>query len=244
VFYALAGLVLLNRGNQESPGAFAWLRRGICLLPAGICFLLTVIYHGTPEHAVAVNDSWISLWKTIDPGNPTVGTPDASIEALGWTTEQGLSLSLYMLGSGFYQPLAWLMVFTISFILVVLFTDRDNDLEGQPAMTTRIRVTALLLQQLVFISPLFLLGVDYGRWLFLWLVSSMMLHTYGGRASAWLESIVVRIFDFARIPQFIAKVPARDWYLLFFGVPVCWNLHSFLTASPLGRHLDIIRSWL
>jgi hypothetical protein len=244
VFYALAGLILLNRGNPESPGALAALRRGLCLLPAGICFLLTVIHHGTPEHAVAVNDSWIPLWKTIDPGNPAIGTPDASIEALGWTTGQGLSLSLYMLGSGFYQPLAWAMVFAISFMLVVLFTDRDSDREGRPAMATRIRVTALLLQQLVFISPLFLLGVDYGRWLFLWLVSSMMFHSCGWRASARLESLVGRIFGAARVPQIVAKVPARDWYLLFFGVPVCWNLYNFLTASPVGRHLEIIRSWL
>ena len=110
-------------------------------------------------------------------------------------------------------------------------------------MATRIRVTALLLQQLVFISPLFLLGVDYGRWLFLWLVSSMIFHTCGARASVWRESFVERIFDFAQISQIIAKLPARDWYLLFFGVPVCWNLHNFLTASPAGRHLDIIRSW-
>jgi hypothetical protein len=244
VFYALAGLILLNRPNQESPAGFAWVRRGLCLLPAGICFLLTIIHHGTPEHAVAVNESWIPLWETIDPGNPDIGTPDASIAALGWTTGKGLSLSLYMLGTGFYQPMAWLMVFTISFMLVIRFTNRDNDLEGGPAMATRIRVTALLLEQMIFISPLFLLGVDYGRWLFLWLVSSMMFHTYGWRASAWLESIVARVFDFARIPQIIAKVPARDWYLLFFGVPVCWNLHNFLTASPVGRHLDILRSWL
>jgi hypothetical protein len=243
VFYALAGLVLLGHRNQESPGATAVLRRGLCLLPAGICFLLTAIHHGTPEHAAAVNESWIPLWKSMDPGNPAIATPGASIEALGWTTGQGLSLSLYMLGSGFYQPMAWMMVFTISFMLVVLFTDRDSDIKGRAAMATRIRVTALLLEQLAFISPLFLLGVDYGRWLFLWLVSSMMFHTFGRTPSARLESIVGSLFGSARIPQIIAKAPARDWYLLFFGVPVCWNLHNFLTASPVGGHLEIIRLW-
>lgn len=243
VFYALAGLVFLHRRNKESTGAMDLLRRVIRLFPAGFCFLLTVIHHGTPEHAEAINNSWHGLWNSIEPGNPAIGAPDASIKALGWTTRQGLSLSLYMLGSGFYQPLAWAMVFAISFMLVVLFTDRDSDREGRPAMATRIRVTALLLQQLVFISPLFLLGVDYGRWLFLWLVSSMMFHSHGWRASTRLESLVERIFGAARVPQFLAKVPARDWYLLFFGVPVCWNLYNFLTASPVGRHVEIMRSW-
>lgn len=136
------------------------------------------------------------------------------------------------------------MVFMISFLLVMLFTDQYAGQKGKPAMDTRIRVTAILLAQLLFISPLFLLGVDYGRWLFFWIASSMMFHTFGRRAPAWLEVSIARIFDFARIPTLIARVPARDWYLLFFGVPVCWNLHNFLVASPVGRHFEIIRSWL
>jgi hypothetical protein len=57
-----------------------------------------------------------------------------------------------------------------------------------------------------------------------------------------LESAVEKFFTAVRVPQAISMVPARDWYLLFFGVPVCWNLHNFLTASPVGRHLEIIRS--
>lgn len=243
VFYALAGFILFRIRDRESVTGMDFLRRSLALLPAGICFLLTVRHHGTPDQAVAINDSWMPLWRTIHPGNPAIGTPDAAIEALGWTSEQGLSLSLYMLTSGWYQPLAWAMVFTVSFALVVLFTDRDADRRGQPAMETRIRVTAILLAQLAFISPLFLLGVDYGRWLFLWVVSSMMLHSFGRGAPLWLESLVARAFAIARVPDLIVKVPARDWYLLFFGVPVCWNLHNFIFASPVVRHLEIIGSW-
>lgn len=240
VFYALAGIVFFGPGDGMGQNWMKMLRRCCLLFPAGICFLLTVIYHGTPQHAVAVNDSWIGLWKTIDPGNPAVTSPDASIEALGWTTAQGLSLSLHMLTTGLYQPMAWAMVFGISFALVVLFTDRDSDRKGMPAMATRIRVTTILLSQLLFISPLFLLGVDYGRWLFLWVVSTMMFHTFGRRGPGQLESLVEKFFHAVRVPQAISMVQARDWYLLFFGVPVCWNLHNFLTASPVGRHLDTI----
>lgn len=243
VFYALAGLVVFNRGDRPSRQWTAWLRRGITLIPAGICFLLAVIHHGTPGQASAVNDAWIGLWQNIDPGNPAVTSPDASIEALGWTTAQGLALSLHMLTTGFYQPTAWAMVFAVSFLLVVLFTDRDSHVDGRPSMETRIRVTALMLMQLLFISPLFLLGVDYGRWLFFWIASSMLFHTFGARASARMESLVAGTFDALRFPRVITMVPARDWYLLFFGVPVCWNAHNFLTASPVGRHLEIIRSW-
>lgn len=243
VFYAIAGFVLLRNPDQSEPFYRVFLGRCLCLLPAGICFLLTTIYHGTPEQAAAVNESWIPLWQTIEPGNISVGTPGAAIEALGWTTEKGLSLSLYMLTSGFYQLIAWVVVFTASFVFIVLFTDRDSDRTSQPAMEVRIHFTALLVAQLVFISPLFLLGVDYGRWLFLWVVSSMLLHTMARRAPVWLEKLMARAFSTARIPDLLARFPAKDWYLLFFGVPVCWNLHNFLVASPVARHLASIWSW-
>jgi hypothetical protein len=244
IFYALAAFVFF-RGSDGNPLTTTDIfRRSLALLPAGACLILTAIYHGSPAQAAAVNDSWQPLWRITDPENPAIAVPDAAIEALGWTTKHGLSLSLYLLTSGWYQPTAWALVFTISFALIVLFTDRNADRTGAPAMKTRIRVTAILLAQLLFISPLFVLGVDYGRWLFLWVVSSMMFHIFGRRAPAWLESGVARFFENARIPALIARVPARDWYLLFFGVPVCWNLHNFLVASPVIRHFELIRSWL
>jgi hypothetical protein len=216
------------------------LGRYLSLLPAGICFLLTAIYHGTPELAAAVNDSWLSLWRVIDPGNPALGTPAAAIEALGWTSEKGLSLSIHMLTSGFYQPLAWAMVFAVSFALAILFSGQNFDCNASVPADLKARVAALLLAQLIFISPLFLLGVDYGRWLFLWVVSSMILHTMDRRAPIWLEALVARVFRIARVPALLARMPVRNWYLLFFGVPVCWNFFNFLTASPVSRHLHFI----
>lgn len=243
VFYALAAFILLRGKDQTSLTSIELVRRCLSLLPAGSCFLLTVIYHGSPELAITINNSWMPLWQVIDPVNPALSQPAAAIEALGWTSEQGLSLSLYMLSSGFYQPMAWAMVFTISFMLVVLFTDRDSDRDGQVVMETRIRVAAILLAQWILISPLFLLGVDYGRWLFLWVVSSMMLYIFDRRAPRWLESMVSRVFAITRVPALIGRIPPRDWYLLFFGVPVCWNLHNFLVSSPVSRHLELILSW-
>jgi hypothetical protein len=240
VFYALAGFAFFRCGDQEPRSVRMILGRCLSLLPAGICFLLTAIYHGTPELAAAVNDSWLSLWRVIDPGNPALGTPAAAIEALGWTSEKGLSLSIHMLTSGFYQPLAWAMVFAVSFALAILFSGQNFDCNASVPADLKARVAALLLAQLIFISPLFLLGVDYGRWLFLWVVSSMILHTMDRRAPIWLEALVARVFRIARVPALLARMPVRNWYLLFFGVPVCWNFFNFLTASPVSRHLHFI----
>jgi hypothetical protein len=236
MFYSLPALVLFTRRDEELLSGIRILRRGLPLFPAVACFALSSIYHGTPAIAESVNDSWLPLWRAIDPANPHLEAPSAAIEALGWTSQQGLSIAVHMLTSGFYQPLAWVFVFAVSFVLMVLFTDRD----AAPAMETKTRVTAILVAQLVFISPLFLLGFDYGRWLFFWVASSMMLHTLDRRAPRWLESFVARFFEKTKARQLIAWLPTRDWYLLFFGVPVCWNIHNFLLASPISRLLQLL----
>jgi hypothetical protein len=243
-FYGLAAYVFLRDPSGREPWLAQVAGRAATLIPAGLCFLLTVIHHGTPAHAVAVNSSWIPLWDAIDPANPGHSEPAAAIAALGWTTAEGLSLSLHMLTSGFYQPLAWAMVFLVSFLLLVLFAGRGSDQTARETMQVRIRFVAILLCQLAFISPLFLLGVDYGRWLFLWVVSSMILHVAGRRAPAFAEAGLGWLFTRPRIAGLMERFQAREWYLLVFGVPVCWNLRNFLTASPAGRHLEIILSWL
>ena len=243
VFYALAAFILFRHRDREEVTLADFTRRSLSLLPAAGCFLLTVIYHGTPEQAEAVNQSWLPLWRLTDPGNPGLETPSAAISALGWTSEKGLSLSLYLLTSGFYQPMAWAMVFIIAFGLVILFTDRNNLSSASARLNVKIKFTALLVGQWILISPLFLLGVDYGRWLFLWVASSIILYINDRRAPRWLESLVESIFIKAKLPQLFKRLPAKDWYLLFFGVPVCWNLHNFLFASPISRHLETIWRW-
>ncbi len=235
-FFALPALAVIVGRN---PPAGAVLRE-LALLPAAVCLILAITFHGTPAIAEAVNDSWLPLWRITDPGNTDVELATNAIMALGWSSEKGLSLSSYMLTSGFYQPTAWAIVYSISIVLVLLFTGRDQI--GRTAMEVKIKVAAILLAQLVFISPLFLLGVDYGRWLFFWMTSSMILHITGRRAPQWIESLVRKIFETQGISWFFQHVRAKDWYLLLFGVPVCWNIFNFLTASPLGRHVEMLWS--
>ncbi len=230
-FYALPALAILVARNDPRP----FILRGLALLPAAGCLLLAIVFHGTPQIADAVNDSWLPLWRVTDPGDASVENPIHAIEALGWSSAKGVSLSTYMLASGFYQPAAWAFVYAVSFALVVLFTGR-----GERGVASKIRITSILLAQLVFISPLFLLGVDYGRWLFFWVASSMIIHIAGHRAPVMLENFVGRIFERAGLERHFANVPARDWYLLFFGVPICWNIHNFLTAGPVSHHLQFL----
>jgi len=242
-FYALPALVCLVYGDRESLGASQLLLRCLALLPAAGCFCLVSVFHGTPAVAAAVNHSWLPLWRTINPGGVDLDAPVAAIQALGWTSQQGLSPGILVLTSGLYQPVAWAGVFVVSFVLVVMFTGRDGERGGNDAKDAKIRVTALLLAQALFIFPLCLLGCDYGRWLFFWVGSSLMLHTEHRRAPRWLETAVARAFARLRFNDFLVRWPANDWYLLCFGVPICWTYHNFLIASPIGRHLEVVWLW-
>jgi len=242
-FYGLPALVVYGH-RIESPVTFhGILNRSLALLPAGICFLCVTRMHGTPEIAQAVNDSWLPLWRIIDPTNPHLETPAAAIEALGWSPEKGISLGLTLLTSGIYQPAAWIILYVVSFGLVVIFTGRNTEMNDLSIQDSRIRVSALLLMQFLFISPLFLLGFDYGRWLFFWVASSIMLHTKEIDAPRWVRSTMTELFQKMKVENILRRMPAKDWYLLFFGIPACWNIREFLISNPVIRHLHIVWSW-
>lgn len=55
--------------------------------------------------------------------------------------------------------------------------------------------------------------------------------------------LLMVLFTRTFLARLINRIPGRDWYLLFFGVPVCWSLHNFLVASRVGRYVEIIGEW-
>ncbi len=243
-FYALPALVLCGARDSASFSPIVLLQRTLSVLPSIGVFLLTTYYHGTPQIANAVNKSWLPLWRIIDPAKVGLEQPSGAIQALGWTSQEGMGPGLNLLTSGFYQPTIWAVLFAISFAIIVLFANRDTIQDAIPMMKEKIRIAALLLMQFVFISPLFVLGHDYGRWLFFWAASALILHTTQRKTPRWVESFVAQGFGKAKISHYIRNIRARDWYLLFFGIPVCWNIPSFLIASPLARHSQFLWSWL
>ena len=233
-FYALPSLVIFIHGERTGFSLKDHARRALELAPAAAVFLLVVWNHGTPETARAVNASWVPLWHAIDPAVANPEIPSAAIDAIGWSSAQGLAMTAGLLNVGIYQPAAWAMVFAVSFLLLALFTRAGE----------RTRTASILLAQLLFISPLFLLGVDYGRWLFLWAAGSLMLAATGRRAPLWLEDMLRHGLSKAGLRHHLTRVPVHDWYLLLFGVPVCWSMQNFLLASPAARYLTSLWSWI
>jgi len=237
-FYALPGLILFHARSPREI-ALATLKWS----PAIFCFALAVNFHGSPEIAQHIHDSLLPLWQTVEPSGSSLGTPSGSIGAIGWTSEQGLGPGINLLTSGWYQPSAWAFLFGTTFLLLIHFVGGGQDRQTQTK--ARLECSSILVTQFVFIAPLFVLGHDYGRWLFFWSVSSMILFSNGFRSPEWVSATVRTLAGKTQaLWKHLSTIPRLEAILLIVGVPSAWNLHEFLNASPLAFAINIIKTWV
>ena len=95
----------------------------------------------------------------------------------------------------------------------------------------------ILIFQIIVISPLFVLGWDFGRWIFLWSISSIILFIYGINFD---NKMVVHAYPYFKkiqqgyINQYISR---NSWLLLLFGIPgCCWSFWGFIGSSSVGYY--------
>lgn len=62
-----------------------------------------------------------------------------------------------------------------------------------------------------------------------------MCHTLGLLAPSWMIASFARLFTNISQVRMLARLPVNEWCLLLFGVPFCWNMRTFLIASPVAR---------
>jgi hypothetical protein len=243
-FWALPSLliILCHRGSDCRELNRNRLFKGVlAILPAIAAFFLCLIFKGSALEASLIHSSWQGLDGFI-PGHGVLSSPipRGAIAAIGWTTKQGLGLSLATLNDVTYIlwiPAVWMLTIYAS---INLFIGKSNDhLSDQRR--------AVVLFQFLMVSPLFLLGVDYGRWIFLWLSSSALL--YGLLSSACngtfknlpLLSSVTGVSLQQLAPGVELKGRSR-LILLFLGIPYgAWSLKGFLLSTPIGYFLSISR---
>jgi hypothetical protein len=79
--------------------------------------------------------------------------------------------TLFAFSKGIYVPLAWLISMLISGYFLMSYSKISNYYYK--------KFLNILIFQIIVISPLFVLGWDFGRWIFLWSISSIILFIYG-----------------------------------------------------------------
>jgi hypothetical protein len=201
------------------------------LSPAVVAFVLCLALKGSSNHALMIHESWQSLARLL-PSNGALSASDpvGAIDAIGWSTRQGLGLSYSTLKNFSFViwiPAAWMLTI---FICIVLFIG-NRDRQAQAIKRQ------VVLFQFLMISPLFVLGWDFGRWIFLWLASSALLYGFinsfpGESLELWQSSASGGMLE--RITPGLVLNGNHKLALLLLGIPgCCWSVGGFVSSTPL-----------
>ena len=145
------------------------------------------------------------------------------------------TLSKFEGGGLIWIPAAWMLII---FICAQIFIGDKNK------SYAKLKVNVLLIQ-FTFISPLFLLGWDFGRWIFLWISSSIFLTT-----SLIRIKIISRndLYNLEKISQKILINIFNGYemngckqylYLLMSIHTCCWNIQNYLKILPITYPFQI-----
>ncbi len=210
------------------------------LFPAILTFFCTFYYSGSLSISNKIWESWKHVEFPIQSIDNTV-IPGA-IDGISWSFKRGLSLAIDTLKNfqdGIYAPLAWVLIIILIYFLLTN-TDKFNFkiLKYQPFKNfNKTNISNILLFQLMTISPLFVLGWDYSRWIFFWVTSSFALIVLISeeKLSAIFPQILTSISTkinkilnlfFSQSKSFLFLI------LILIGIPTySWSLIGFVNSS-------------
>jgi hypothetical protein len=265
-FFALPVLLIIFFNEARSKEQSRWLgpiiKSCFTLAPAIITFLMCLYFKGSLLTATSIWDSWKDIKfphqlvtvSNVPPSINTYALPGA-INGLTWSLKQGLSVGIDTLKNfhyGIYAPLAWLIILTMIYLILTNLDKINGGLIQKSGFNdiTRSNITNTLIFQFIFIVPLFIIGWDYGRWVFFWVSSSFAILVLipGERLASLFPSFILRfgtivnkIFD-----SVTYKYPTLIYLVIFIlGVPSrSWSIYTYLTTTPVViiiRPLLIIR---
>jgi hypothetical protein len=233
-FWGLPSLAIISSIAFLGSGGLlngSLVRSILFLSPSFITFLLCIVFKGSAAHALLIHQSWQSVSNILPShGALSANSPTGAIDAIGWTTKQGPGLSYSTLNdfsSAVWVPAAWMLTI---YICINLFVG-----SGKKHAAAAKRM--IILFQFLTVSPLFILGWDFGRWIFLWIGSSALLYGFatsfaeeqlgawsGGKAGFLAQKIA---------PGLELKGSSKIAFL-FLGIPgCCWTVKGFLASTPI-----------
>lgn len=147
------------------------------LLPSILTFILVIYFKGTASVASKIWESWSDIKFPIE--QASVEAP-ASIDGVSWSLKKGLSYFIDTLKNfefDIYAPFAWiLIILSIYFILTnINHLYLSVHTYTHQVLIDRTQLSSVMLVQLIAVTPLFILGWDYGRWVFLWTSSTFAI---------------------------------------------------------------------
>ena len=231
IFYGIPLIMLtFNMINQKKIWEPSVIIR---FLPTILVFFLVVIFHGTTKISAEIIETWNYLINR-NYSECCILKEAPGIKAIGDVISSSMSLSKSVLsswsGGVLYVPLMWLITLCISILIL-----------GQLAIKNQsIRSTfyVLVLIQSIFIFPLFIIGWDFGRWIFFILVSTI----------SWVlifKDDLINIQKFSVLNfnniNFVFNTKTKILVvMLFFSIPqCCWTWKGYLNRTPFFMNYNI-----
>jgi len=226
----------------------------LTVIPALIAFLSTLYFKGSALISQKIWNSWQGIGFPLDSGSII---PVAAIDALSWSLGRGLGVTRSLLSNfngGIYAPLAWLLIIlAIYLILTNLHCFKMKRIGSkEKGAEMKDNLPMILLFQLLCVSPLFILGWDYGRWVFIWVASSFSLALILPEPT--ISNLGLGVFKkFGLVlnnasSQILGRRPGLVVVMaVLIGVPLySWTLVDFLKTNSLVlifRNILPIKEW-
>ena len=190
--------------------------------PSILTFIGCLISKGDQSQALLIHQSWIDKSFLFPFENLNYELPLGAIKAIAWDFQNVSEILLSSLTEfkGFlWIPLVWLVttIFLGCFFL--------GDYSGKDF---KIKCFILTFQFLPF-SILCFLGWDYGRWIFIWILSSILIYCTCSEELKSFKFMQDILLSYHVIEDFLLTIHIHKRskiLLLFFAYPhCCWSLY-------------------
>jgi hypothetical protein len=192
---------------------------------------------GSPDVAVAISNHWDSFLKDNFPSYCCFNGPTSAIETIGWSTRKYISFSSSILNDFaagiIYVPAAWLVTICLaSYIVLATWTASPKSSEARSFNSLDVFIF-----QIIFILPLFVVGFDWGRFIFMYMASSVAILKLSERGDIY----VPKLWKLGKIGESVYRPNYLPIVLFFFAVPPCCWERAFFSHTPIGSYVILIK---
>jgi hypothetical protein len=235
VFYALPGLILVMRRFPAGRSLTALCGTTLAdllllsplLLVSGLCFY----YHGDMQISEEIQRSWL-VFSGQHPSEYPVD-PMGAIGAIGWSSTYGLTYAnkfiLFQLANGFiWRPIALLATL---YLLVLMLASPFALRDGRNLIFGKL-VVKVFFVILLCMGPVFVIGHDYGRWMFMIVVATLFVSSLLSFSPASYLMPVHRSNPDLRLGGYSGSLAIFG--ALFLGIPPYWNSWNLAWAAQMS----------
>lgn len=209
------------------------------ILPSLITFLTISFFKGNEQIAMEIWNSWDKVY----PDKIPMGSSSA-VSAIGWSFTDTAKFTIKMLfhkNADFYAFVGFFIQILVVFFISINTNSLNNKiLKYSPIKQDQLVITSVVLFQAIFaLIPMCIIASDYGRWTYLWIMSSFIVLLIVPSASlksaipVWYKSYVNKIYDLITRIFGNSKGVVILLCLLITQPYAAWNINNIFSTSSL-----------